>query len=140
MASFSRTTARKAALGIAAAAAMTTGAAAADFTQKQCAGIAETAIEVLRAVGKDTLSQEFRQSFRGWLGADLRCDGPKDIIIVTHNDSATYATIREALLRGSKPISLQKAGLRVVVKPAEVVSVVPPAQTRSGTAPVPAVN
>lgn len=140
MASFSRTTARQAALGIAAAAAMVTSASAADFTQAQCKGITGTAMEVVRTVGKDTLSQEFRQSFRNWLGADLHCDGPKDIIIVTHNDSIAYGAIRSALLTGSKPISLQKAGLRVVVKPAEVVSAVPPTQTRSGTAPVPAVN
>lgn len=140
MASFSRTTARKAALGIAAAAAMTTGASAADFTQKQCLGISETATEVVKTVGAKTLSREFRQSFVNWLGADLRCDGPKDIIIVTHNDSATYATIREALLRGSKPISLQKAGLRVVVKPAEIVSAVPPIPQRNDAAPAPSVN
>lgn len=107
---------RKTALGIAAAAAMVTSASAADFTQDQCKGIRGTAAEVVRTVGKETLSREFRQSFVSWLGADLRCDGPKDIVIVTHNDSATYATIREALLLGSKPLSLEKAGLRVIVR------------------------
>ena len=140
MASFSRTTARQAALGIAAAAAMVTSASAADFTQAQCKGITGTAMEVVRTVGKDTLSQEFRQSFRNWLGADLHCDGPKDIIIVTHNDSIAYRAIRSALLTGTKPLSLEKAGLRVVVKPAEIVSAVPPMPQRNDAAPAPSVN
>ena len=120
--------------------AVTAPALARDFTQKECKGIAATAIEVLGVVGPDKLSPEFKQSFRTWMGPDLRCLGPKEIVIVTHEDDATYATIRDALLRGSKPLSLEKAGLRVVERSASVGTGSTSVQKRSDAETVPAFN
>lgn len=141
MAQASISLARKAALGMAAAAAMVTSASASDFTQDQCKIITGTALGVVKQVGKDTLSTEFKQSLRNWLGPNITCDGPKDIAIITHNDSVTYRTIRSMLLSGSKPLSLEKAGLRAVVKPADVVSAVPPVEKRSdASSNAPSVN
>lgn len=140
MARLLTSTARKAALGMAAAAAMMTSASAADFTQAECKGIAGTATEVVKSVGAKTLSREFRQSFMNWMGSDLRCDGPKDIIVITHNDDAALATIRDALLTGSKPLDLSKV-LRIVIKAGEKVSEAAPVLKRSeATPPAPTVN
>lgn len=119
--------------------AVTAPALAGDFSPADCRGISGIAGAVVRHVGKDTLSVEFRQSFVNWIGADFRCDGPKEIAIVTANDSATYATIRSELLLLPKPISLQKAGLAPVVK-ARAAAEPPVPQKRSDAGPVPTVN
>lgn len=133
---------RSAAFGLAAATLMAIGpAVAGDFTQDECKGIAVSASQVVRTVGANTLSREFRKSFMNWMGRDMMCAGPKDIIIVTENDSAAYGTIRSMLLAGSHPLSLQKAGLRVVTQAAEKVSTLPIPQKRSDAGlPGPAVN
>jgi hypothetical protein len=94
--------------------ATTSQANAGDFTKEECAGVMAVALEVVKAAGKDTLSVEFRQSFRNWLGPNVTCDGPKDILTPTDRDIAAYNTIRTGLLLASKPISLEKAGLRSV--------------------------
>lgn len=99
-----------------ATAALIASARASDFTQGECKTIALTAAEVVRVTGREKLSADFRQSFINWLGKELTCDGPKNIAISTHQDSVTYRTIRGMLLSGSKPISLEKAGLRAVVR------------------------
>lgn len=132
-------TGRALALAASTMAAVTSPALAGEFTQKECKGIGGIAVAVVQRVGKDNLSMEFRQSFRNWLGADMRCDGPKEIAIVTENDSATYRTIRSELLQLPKPISLQKTGLTPVVKSSAAAT--PPApQKRSDANPPPAVN
>lgn len=132
-------TGRALALAASTMAAVTSPALAGDFSPADCRGISGIARAVVRRVGADTLSLEFRQSFLSWMGAETRCDGPKEIAIVTENDSATYATIRSELLLLPKPISLQKAGLTPVVKSS--VAATPPApQKRSDAAGVPTVN
>lgn len=93
-----------------------TSALAGDFTQDECKVIVGTASGVVRAANAKKLSVEFRKSFLSWAGENITCDGPKDIIIVSHDDSVAYGAIRLALLSGSKPISLEKAGLRAVVR------------------------
>ena len=131
------------ALALAAAttmAAVTAPATAGEFSQKECKGIVGIAVAVLQRVGADTLSLEFRQSFMDWVGPEARCNGPREIAIVTESDDATYGTIRSELLRLPKPISLQKAGLTPVVKKASASATTPAPQKRSDAAPVPAVN
>ena len=143
MAGFSGSMARKGrALALAAStmAAVTSPALAGGFSQKECQGIGGIAGAVVRHVGKDTLSDEFRQSFRNWLGADMRCDGPKEIALVTDNDAATFRTIRSELLQLPKPISLQKAGLRGVERSSAAATPPTGPQKRSEAAPAPAVN
>lgn len=143
MANYSASLARKTrALALAAAsmAAVTSPALADGFTQKECKGIAGIAGAVVRRVGADMLSVEFRQSFMDWVGPEARCNGPKEIAIVTDQDSATFGTIRSELLQLPKPISLQKAGLRGVEK-SSAVTTTPVPQKRSDAAPAaPTIN
>lgn len=106
---------RALALGVASLAAVSP-VWAGDFSPADCRGISGIARAVVRRVGADTLSLEFRQSFVDWMGPETRCDGPKEITIVTGSDDATYRTIRSELLQLPKPLSLQNAGLRPVVK------------------------
>lgn len=68
---------------------------------------------VIKAVGRDTLSVEFRQSLRDWLG-DLTCDGPTDIHTPTGPDIAAFNTIRSVVASGDDPIDLTGRGLRSV--------------------------
>lgn len=89
-------------------------AAAPPLTQAECRIVSAIAVEVIKAVGRDTLSVEFRQSFRNWLGADLTCDGPREIATPTTNDIAAYNTIRTVLASGEDPIDLQAIGLKAV--------------------------
>ena len=86
-------------------------------SEKECAIIAAVAVKTLRAIGAETLSPEFKQSFRDWLGPDLRCDGPRDIATPTVDDVAIFNTIAGVLLQGDDPISLRKFGVRAVVRP-----------------------
>lgn len=87
-------------------------AAPAPFTPEQCKVIAAVAVDVLKALGPETLSGEFKQSFRNFLGPSLTCDGPRDILTPTGPDIDAFNTIRSLLLRGD--ISLREAGLRAV--------------------------
>ena len=130
---------RALALAASTMAAVTSPVLAEDFTQDQCKSISAITRAVVRHVGRDTLSIGFRQSLSDWMGPETRCDGPKEIAIVTENDSATYATIRSELLLLPKPISLQKAGLTPLVKSSATAT--PPApQKRSEATPAPTVN
>lgn len=97
-----------------AAVGMTGQAKAGDFTHDQCRAIAAVASDVVKTIGKEKLSVEFRQSFINFLGAKLTCDGPKDILTPTGEDIDTFNTIMTFLEGGSKPIYLQRAGLRSV--------------------------
>jgi hypothetical protein len=92
----------------------TGSAAAAPFTPEQCRIISAVAVDVLKAIGPDTVSPEFKQSFRDFLGPRLTCDGPKQIRTPTVADIAAFNTIRSQLLAGD--ISLQAAGLRSVAE------------------------
>lgn len=91
-----------------------TPAQAAAFTEQECKVIAGVTSEVVRAVGKDKLSREFRLSMARFIGPDGKratCDGPTNIATPTVDDSAAYNTIRGILLEGPNPISLQERGL-----------------------------
>ena len=143
MATFLGSMARKGrALALAAStlAGVTAPALADGFSPAECRGISAMTRAVVRRVGKDSLSVEFRQSLVDWMGSEFRCDGPKDIAIVTENDSATYATIRSELLQLPKPISLQKAGLNPVVKRTSATAAPSVPQKRSDAAAAPTVN
>ena len=132
-------TGRALALAASTMAAVTSPVLAGEFSQRECKGIAAIAGAVVRHVGKDTLSMEFRQSFVNWMGTEFRCDGPKEIAILTENDDATYRTIRSELLQLPKPFDLKKAGLRVVVR-SNAEAEAPGPQKRSEAAPAPTVN
>ncbi len=85
------------------------------FTKVECKGIALVASEVVKAIGANKLSLEFRQSFVNWVRPPaFTCDGPKDILTPRGDDIDTFNVIRRVLLAGKNPISLQKAGLRSV--------------------------
>jgi hypothetical protein len=87
-------------------------ATAAPFTPEQCKIISAVAVDVLKAIGPDTVSAEFKQSFRDFLGSGLTCNGPKEIETPTANDIGAFNTIRSVLLNAG--ISLQEGGLRAV--------------------------
>lgn len=89
--------------------------AAPPISQTECDIIAKTSSRVLRAVGPETVSTEFKQSFRSFLGKNLTCDGPTDIRTPTKQDVALFNNIRTELL--AFDISLEKAGLRSVASP-----------------------
>lgn len=90
------------------------GATAPSLTRAECRVVSAIAVKVIKAVGRDTLSLEFRQSFRNWLGADLTCDGPREIATPTGADIDAYNTIRTVLASGPDPIDLQAIGLKAV--------------------------
>lgn len=146
MATFSGSMARKGrALALAASSTMAAvtlpavPAMAGEFSQKECRGISGIAGAVVRRVGKDNLSLEFRQSFVDWMGAEFRCDGPKEIALVTDEDAATYRTIRSELLQLPKSIDLKKAGLKPVERSSAASAPSVP-QKRSDAGPGPVVN
>ncbi len=94
------------------------GAQAGSFTEDQCKIIAGTGGRVMQALGAETLSREFRESYRLFLAPDgrtLTCTGPMDIYTPTGADIDAFNTIRGMLLSGGDwRISLQEAGLRSV--------------------------
>jgi hypothetical protein len=89
-------------------------AAAAPFTLDQCRIVSATVAEVVRSLGADTLSVEFRTSLRDFIMTDghMTCGGPRLIRTPTTNDIAAFNTIRSQLLASN--ISLQAAGLQSV--------------------------
>lgn len=85
------------------------------FTKQECKGIAYVVMDVIKAVGADKLSVEFRQSLTDWVRPpDFTCDGPKDILTPRGKDIDVFNTIMSILESGKNPISLQDAGLRSV--------------------------
>lgn len=114
----SKTVLRRGAFALATVTAMTgatTGAQAAEFTREECGLIAETSRAVVKAVGVNTLSLEFRQSLGRFLVPDrnvgLTCAGPTQIATPTTNDVAAYSTILSFL-----PFDLQARGVRAVAQ------------------------
>lgn len=107
---------RKTALGLTAAAAMFAGTAAhaGDFSAEDCKFIAHVGVTAAKVAGPEKLSVEFKTSFRNYLGANLTCDGPKNILTPTGEDVATFNTIRQVLLAPPRSISLEKAGVRAI--------------------------
>lgn len=96
-------------------------AQAADFTEKECKVVAGVTSEVVRAVGKDTLSREFWLSMARFIAPDGKratCDGTTNITTPMGPDIDAYNTIRGILLQGPNPISLQERGLVPVAGPA----------------------
>lgn len=107
---------RFAAVGMAALATLFAANAtqAASFTPHECKVIASVAGRVVRELGKDTLSLEFRQSFVNFLDAKVTCTGPTNIATPTVNDVAAFNVIGGILLHAETPISLNARGLRSV--------------------------
>jgi hypothetical protein len=88
------------------------------FTPQECQLIAGTSVYVVRDLGnKDRLSPEFKQSFRNFLGANLTCDGPREIAWRTREDAATFNDIASQLMRKATRISLREAGVNVAPTP-----------------------
>lgn len=107
-------------------------AQASDISQRDCANITETALRVVKTLGPQTLSTEFKRSLHAFLITDNKneCSGSRDILTPNVNDVAAFNTIRTFLLAGSRPISLQKLGLRSV-DPATLASARPEPEKRS---------
>jgi hypothetical protein len=107
---------RKGALALTAAAAMFAGtsAHAGDFTSEQCKIISHISVDAAKAIGPEKLSKEFKTSWRGFLGANLTCDGPKDIFTPTVDDIAFFNSVKEVLYAPPLKLNLDKAGLRSV--------------------------
>lgn len=99
---------------IAAMAASTGVQAAGSFTEHECKVISLVTRDVVKAVGVDTLSTDFRRSLASFMAPDgnkLTCDGPTRITTPTGPDVDAFNTIRTILLAGPNPISLQNRGL-----------------------------
>jgi len=90
-------------------------AAQSAFTKDECKFIAGVAISTVKAVGSDKLSVDFRQSFVNWLGPNITCDGPREIVIRTGTDTDVMNAIRDGLSASSLRMDLtQRAGFRFV--------------------------
>lgn len=103
------------------AAAAADASAPSKFTEQECKVVAAMAGEVVKAVGPEKLSVEFRRSFMGFIAPDGKkatCTGPTQIATPKHEDIAAYNTIGGLLLQGPKPISLRERGLRAVYQAA----------------------
>lgn len=96
------------------------------FTSDQCRAISAVGVEVARTVGPQNLSDEFKQSFRAFLGQNLTCDGPREISIVRGKDSDAWQVIQH-VLEGARtpPIVLARYGVRGVVRSAELTGLRP---------------
>jgi hypothetical protein len=109
---------RRAAIGIAAAAAIfaNSAARAGDFTHDQCRLISTVAADVMKGLGSNTLSVDFRQSLIRFIvpNGKLTCDGPKEIVTPTGADIDAFNTIKDVLYAPPQRISLEQAGLRSV--------------------------
>jgi hypothetical protein len=107
---------RAAALGIAAIATLFAANAtqAANFTPHECKVIAGVAGKVVRELGKDTLSLQFRQSFRNFIDANATCTGPTNIATPKGPDIDAFNVMRGILASGEKPIDLYARGVRAV--------------------------
>lgn len=91
------------------------GQQVAAFTQSECKGISSVVLQVVRTLGADSLSNDFKGSFRAWMGPNITCDGPTDIVVRTGRDSDALNTIYTLLESSSSRINLQtRAGLRAV--------------------------
>lgn len=91
------------------------------FTEDECRGISNVAVDVLKAIGPDKVTPQFKKSFRNFLGPNLKCDGPMEIIVLTADDIAVFNTIGDGLASMPKhPISLRERGLRLVRQSAEL--------------------
>lgn len=87
---------------------------AASFTPHECKYIAAIAGQVVTSLGKDTLSNDFRQSFRNFLDASLTCRGPTRIATPTGRDINAYNVIAALLAAGEYRIDLNARGLQSV--------------------------
>lgn len=106
---------RAAALGIATIATLfAANAQAANFTPHECKVIAGVAGKVVRELGKDTLSLQFRQSFVNFLDAKVTCTGPTNIATPKGPDIDAFNVMRGILASGEKPIDLYARGVRAV--------------------------
>lgn len=89
-------------------------AQAAQFTEHECRLISVTTREVVKALGVDTLSVEFRRSLAGFMAPDgktLTCAGPTQIVTPTEQDIAAFNTIG-----GLLPFDIQARGVRQVAQ------------------------
>lgn len=116
---FSGTSAfRRSAIALAAAATLfAANAQAATFSEQECKVVAGISAKTVRAVGPETLSQDFRRSLMSFAAPDgqrATCSGPTNIATPTVNDVAAFNVIRGILASGSNPIDLQARGLRSV--------------------------
>ncbi len=87
---------------------------AAQFTADECKHIAGIAGQVVTSLGKDTLSNDFRQSFRNFLDASVTCTGPTKIATPTGRDINAYNVIAGMLAAGKYRIDLNARGLQSV--------------------------
>lgn len=112
---------RRGACGAAMAATLfgASAAQASEFTQNECRLIDGVVREVVKTLGKDTLSLEFRQSYVNWRGAGYSCDGPP-ITVTTGPDIDAWNTVRVIMGGGSGPnrIDLQARGVQPIYTPA----------------------
>jgi hypothetical protein len=88
------------------------------FTPQECQDISGTGVYIVRHLGnKDRLSPEFKQSWRDFLGANLDCTGPREIVWRTREDAATFNGIAGQLLLPPTRISLRGAGVDLAPAP-----------------------
>lgn len=91
---------------------------ASKFTDHECKVIYLTTKEVVKVLGVETLSKDFRQSIANFMvpdGKTLTCTGPTDIATPRGDDVDAFNTIQD-ILAASKdnPILLQDRGIRSV--------------------------
>jgi hypothetical protein len=89
-----------------------------NITNEQCRAISATAVAIVtHHADRAALSPEFKQSFRNFLGANLTCDGPRQLVWRTREDWATFQTISSQLLAPGVNISLERAGVKLAPSP-----------------------
>lgn len=91
-------------------------AQAARFTPQECAIVYETTRMVIESGGRETMSPDFMKSFRAFLGPNMTCDGPPNIVTRPGQDLAVFNTTA-AFLAHNHRIDLNAKGVRAVVPP-----------------------
>ncbi len=80
------------------------------FSESECATITKVATNLVKRLGVNSFSIEFRQSLRNWLAANLTCDGPRDIAIRQYREIAYVNLLTYELSVVPKPpIDLARA-------------------------------
>jgi hypothetical protein len=90
------------------------------FTHDECRNISTATTIMFTRVGANNLSVEFRQSMINFImpNGQTSCTGPRQITWRTHEDGATFNSIRGLLLTPAlNYLSLERAGVSLAPTP-----------------------
>ena len=79
-----------------------------DLNQEQCNLVRNVIVRVVQDVGSDTISDDFKQSLRAFIGENRDCRGTRVIYAPEGRDIDAYNVMRVILGSGTPPIALER--------------------------------